>query len=519
MGSKKTAWRAAVGLAALYAAILGARAAWSRYYLAVRLETSKPAYLHYDFVDVALRTRDRALAAAWRQAPPSVVVTRQGRPVRTIGGLIALPLRYDPAQDAFTGRWPCPWNAEAGPYSLALAPSQDGVDLSGRVRAGTFRIGRRRPAPLPPRFAVVTLESADPWRRMRVEAPDGAQKDWRGLLDWAKFVHADALWVMGGQTPGREPGQIWMRDNLDLLPEMARECHKRGLKFGVYVLFDLTRSKRRLPRYEYASDAKDGRPILTRAISLEDNRRVGDVIALLSRLRDIPDVDYLGLDYIRNALGGYELAPRFYAEMPGVYPPPEWGRLTSGERIVYFARKKIMRRDRSFIDSWQWWRSRQVALIVRRIKNALGDSKPLWAFTLTWALGHQHGQDPVMMNDAGVDADALMLYQADRPQFEEILREFHSYVHEGDAQLIVGDVIDWPLHQRSPDGPRELYRRVMEAARGIYVDGPARGIFFHDLKRALHGSLGPWGTRGWLRQARRAVDDFKKMPAAVAAKS
>jgi hypothetical protein len=39
----------------------------------------------------------------------------------------------------------------------------------------------------------------------------------------------------------------------------------------------------------------------------------------------------------------------------------------------------------------------------------------------------------------------------------------------------------------------------------IYADGPARGVFFHDIGRALFGRLGPWGTRGWLDQARRVA--------------
>ena len=80
-------------------------------------------------------------------------------------------------------------------------------------------------------------------------------------------------------------------------------------------------------------------------------------------------------------------------------------RLSKDERIVWLARKKIMRRDRGFIDAWQWWRAHRVAGIVRRIKAEIGDQKKLWAFTLTWDRGWHHGQDAVMMNDAGVDAD------------------------------------------------------------------------------------------------------------------
>lgn len=498
-------------LAVLYAAAFGARVWWSDRVMQVRLQTSKRRYFHYELVDVELSARDPALRESWRQTPPRVVVTRGGAPVETVAGVVDLPLAFDADRRAWVGRWPVPWNAPAGRYDLRLV---GGERLAGRLQAGSFTIVRRKPAPLPPGLSIVTYESIKPLRELKVRAPDGTMKDWRGLLDWVQYVGADAFWMLGGQTPGKQPGEVWVSDNLDMIPEVARECHRRGLKFGVYAQCYLTMSKtERLPRYEYALDAADGHTFVTRAVSLDDDRRVQDISALLERLRDIPDVDYLGLDYIRNALGGYELAQEFFSEMPGVEPPPEWSRLTVEQQRVWFARKKVMRRDLRFIDAWQWWRAHKVGGIVRRIKDAVGDKKPLWAFTLTWDKGWHHGQDPVMMNDAGVDADALMLYEADREQFEAILRQFHSYIHEGDAQLVVGDVVDWPLHQRDPAGPAEFYRRLVEGIDGIYADGPARGVFFHDLGRALWGRTGRWGARGWLDAARRAAVHMRAVSA------
>jgi hypothetical protein len=178
--------------------------------------------------------------------------------------------------------------------------------------------------------------------------------------------------------------------------------------------------------------------------------------------------------------------------------------------MVYFARKKVMRRDLDFIDAWQWWRAHKVAAIVRRVKAELGDKKPLWAFTLTWDKGWHHGQDPVMMNDAGVDIDALMLYEATAEQFDFMVRNWNRYVRRSDVQLIVGDVLDWSLHQKSPDGPKEFYRRAASAIDNIYADGPAYGVFVHDLHLALKGNLGSWGTRGWMDEARRAIRHMKE---------
>lgn len=511
MAKRRSDVRVFLALAALYAVALVGRHWWSHRVLGARLETGRPGYLHYELVDVSLSTQDPRLRRRWEQTPPVVSVLRGGAPVRTVAGVERLPLAYDAQRGAWVGRWPVPWNAPTGRYDLALL---DNDDVAGLIHSGGFMIARRKPAPLPRGFSVVTLETVEPLAQMKVTAPDGTVKDWRGLLDWVQYVGADAFWMLGGQTPGKKPGEVWVSDNLDLIPEVARECHKRGLKFGVYAECYLTFSKTvRLPRYQYALDVADGRTVTTRAISLDDDGRVEDVAALLKRFRDIPEVDYVGLDYIRNALGGYELAQEFYADMPGVQPPPEWKGLSREQQRVWFARKKIMRRDMAFIDAWQWWRAHKVGGIVRRIKDELGDQKPLWAFTLSWDKGWNHGQDPVMMNDAGVDADAVMLYQATPDQFDALLGEWHRYIHRGDAQLVVGDVVDWPLHQESKDGPAELYRRLARAEDEIYADGPAAGIFVHDLQRALWGRTGRWGARGWLDQAKRAAERLRRLPA------
>ena len=496
-----------IALAAAIAAC-GAIAGWRWRQERIRLVTlqaGKTAYLHYELVEIRLTAKDPALLSRWKDAAPEAVVRFHGAEVTTVAGIRRF--RLAESGGAFTARWPVPWNAEAGDYEIALL-GQD--DLGERLQRRGFRIERRAPAPLPRGFSILTLELATPLGLMKVLGPDGKMTDWRGMLDWAKYIGADAFWMMGGQTPGLKPGETWVETNLDLIPTVAAECKKRGLKFGVYAMCYLTMSHEPLARYEYARDAKEGHTIPTRAISLRDPKRPRDVAALLKRFRDIPGVDFVGLDYIRNALGGYELAEDFFAEMPGVHPPPEWPNLSPEARMVWFARKKIMRQDLAFIDAWQWWRAHTVAGIVRGIKDELGDKAPLWAFTLTWDKGWNHGQDPVMMNDAGVDADALMMYQADKAQFETMVRDWRRYVRRGDVQLIVGDIFDWPLHQKDPAGPRELYRRAVTAADQIYSDGPAHGVFFHDASRALSGRLGPWGTRGWMDQARSAVRHVKE---------
>jgi len=214
----------------MYAAVFAARGWWTQWVRAVHLETSEFSYNHDALVEIRLWTRDPGLNDRWTASPPTVRVLRAGQPVTTIAGLREETLAYDASSGAWTARWPCPWNAPAGEYRLAL----DGAgDLGSRLSVRPFSIAYRRPKPLPRGFSVLTLESITPLEGMVVTAPDGEKKDWRGLLDWVEYAGGDTFWMLGGQTPGLKPGETWVSTNLGMIPKVARECHRRGLKFGV----------------------------------------------------------------------------------------------------------------------------------------------------------------------------------------------------------------------------------------------------------------------------------------------
>lgn len=471
------------------------------------LAASKLEHFHYDIVELSLACGDPSLDESFRAMPPRFVVMRGTETLTTIAGIREMAGRRV-APGLWTARWPVPWNAPPGDYRPVLLGRPD---LAERLVVSAFKIARRKPKPMPKGFVVATFESVMPLESMKIKGPDGTMTDWRGLLDWAKYVGADAFFMLGGQSPGQGKDEVWMNTNLSMIPRVAAECQKRGLQFGVYAMFSLTMSKQTLPGYEYGLEIKDGQPVVTRAISIRDQKRLADVAAFLKPFADDPNVDWVGLDYIRNALGGYELVDDFVVEMPGVFVPSEWRKLTRDERMTWLARKKITRRDMEFIEAWEWWRARRVALIVREIKARLG-GKALWAFTLTWDKGWHHGQDPVMMNDAGVDIDALMFYEADKPQYSAMMKSWNEYVKRGDVQLLPGNILDWGLHQKDEAGPGEFGRRLKIAVSGVYGDGPARGVFYHDMARLIWGRLGPWGTRGWADEARKISQFVKSQP-------
>ena len=477
------------------------------------LTTPKKYYLHYEIIPIEMRLRHAALHKEWMQNPPDLFVLYNQQVVTTIGGLSHSPMRYDPQRDVWTARWPCPWNAPTGFYQPMISVPEN---IRFRASLDGFYITRRKPKPLSKHLAVLTFENVNPLGGMKVKSPSGENKGWQGLLDWTDFTGANAFWILGGLSPGNtKQDPVWVDYNMQWLPKLGKECHSRGLEFGIWTVAYMTRpGSAPLPRYEYAVDFKNGDLIPTRAISLRDQQRVRDLTEILQRFEAMPEVDAIGLDYIRNALGGYELVDDFVQDMPGVRLPSNWNSMTRRERMIHLALRKIARKDHSFIDQWQWWRAHRVAQVVESIKRNLRGDKPLWCFTLTWEKGWHHGQDPVMMNDAGVDIVALMMYEATREQFDNFMGDWNRYVKRHHVQLIVGDVVDWPLHQytQNPTGPQEFYNRLTDGINHIYGDGKANGVFLHDLGRALWGRKGPYSTKEWLQAGASAIQYLKKSP-------
>lgn len=513
------------------------------------LTTTKPSYFHDEFIEIEARFENVNAGVEHQPLPPLIVhVERSSQPVTTIGGVKEVLLRFPagisgqwptPGGLKAEGRWPCPWNAPDDTYQLVLTsptltpratPSHSSpttplttpetltpqqISFSSttyQVYLGTFQIARRPLIPIPEPLAILSFENDWPVNGLKPRRPDGTQGDWRSLFDWATFIGANTFWHLASETIYYERPLSeefpWVTDNLSRLRDVAQEAHRRGIKYGTWVVGYLTAGNPRLaPKYQFAWDYSAAKGLYrTRAISLADPKRVMDIIHILQRLNAIPEMDYIGLDYIRNALGGCELVDEFVRDMEPRLPT-HWSSLTRDERMIWLARQTKARRDMRLIDQWQWWRAHRVGKIIRQIRAAVPFTKPFWVFTLSWEKGWQHGQDPVMMQDAGADIDAVMLYEATRPQFNELLRDWHAYVRQNHVNLVVGDVIDWPLHQfiQTPPGPAEFFRRSREAIDRIYADGPARGVFVHDLNRALKGRRGPYNTRQWLQEGAHAV--------------
>ncbi|OQA92546.1 MAG: hypothetical protein BWY26_00176 [Elusimicrobia bacterium ADurb.Bin231] len=479
----------------------------------VKIYPVKKRYMRWEFIELNAVIKNKKLREEYKTSPFFVHISRDNENVVTVGNVEQVSMRFDEKKNLWVGKWPCPWAAPVGRYAISASFSED---IS--VSAEDFLIFARKRKKLDPEiFGVLTFENAAPVDKLGLRSPAGAESDWKTLFDWTEFVGADAFWYLAGQTKAESasPDETfpWRTENISKLSQMGAEAHKRGQKFGAYLIAYLTFGKYKYKNYSYACDYSSSEKgvVETSAVSLGDEKRVSDIIEFVKLLNECKEVDYIGMDYIRNAFGGYELVEEFISDMD-IPVPVYWTKLSYVQKISWFANEKISAGNKHLVEQWYWWRAHKVSSILHRITTEVKLKKPLWVFTLSWEKGWHHGQDPVMFSDAGADIISVMIYEATRKQLDYLLKGWNAYVSTDDVNLAVGNVVDWPLHQRTlnPAGPEEFYNRLVKSVEQIYKDGKAKGVFIHDLQRALKGRKEPYSSKEWLLAGSAAITTLKK---------
>jgi hypothetical protein len=452
--------------------------------------TSQPTYMRYDVVEVRVAVdRDELGDVAVENVRG--VITRGGEAVTTVGKI--RDLKWRTREDGgFVARWPIPWNPPLGEYRAEVVAET----ASGAVEAGAnFTIAGRKPKRPPKPLCVVTLESDGKWERLSVASP-GENHDWKGLADWAEFMGADAFFSLAGITKAMYAPTMedpWYRYNLEFTPKLADECHGRGIKFGGWFGTFLPYGKTQVPLpYKFSRNLVEGQFYYTLHISLNDEKRFAQVVEFARMMQNDPHYDFVGLDYIRTGFGGYELADEFVTDL-ALDVPEDWDQ-KSLEGQMWWLVAKLRSRDERMIALWQWWRARKVALTVKRIKDEAGITKPLFAYTLGWEMGHQHGQDILMLNDAGVDYCMVMLYEATKDEYDYLIKRWPEYLSQGQVNAVPGISVDRYLLQNkwnpNVNQPYEMYDRYVAAVNGFYGKGNLEGLFWHDFERGLYSRRG-----------------------------
>ncbi|MCZ9990164.1 hypothetical protein OFR29_10060 [Brachyspira hyodysenteriae] len=300
-------------------------------------------------------------------------------------------------------------------------------------------------------------------------------------------MKCDMFWAIGGQTTGWTAGitpeEPWAKAMIKNIENLAASKAKGNVELGAYVMsYFAAGGGARKGGYDVSIGYNSATQSLveSRHISLDDPKRVQDIIDILKRYDSNPNISYLGLDFIRTGeVDGYEMVDEM-VELTGVYVPANWSTMSKAARMRWLA---INRGRKEVGMKWRWFRAHKEALIIKAIKDS-GIRKKLWAFTLGWNHGQEHGQDPYMFFDAGIDYDAVMIYEASRPQHVSMLAAWPQYL-SGEYNVLVGNMIDNRLQDGSLRPELEYMRRVYESEAKFNRSSRIRGIFFHDISRML----------------------------------
>jgi hypothetical protein len=483
------------------------------------LSTSKAAYWRYEMVELRAEAQAGLLPAShpWLEAR----FFRKGQLMPGLLGREACLLRWDANVHAWTGRWPIPFNPELGEVEARLAtPAEPGQGELHKHRLGPgtgaelwvlpgqwlascrFQIRGRKPYEVPKGFSVMTLEPG--MHRYRFPGPDGGLRGSANLFQWARFMQADAFWHCGVQTQvwsdRRDETYPWSKEHLDRVWELAAMAQAQGIAYGPYMLTFLVGGDYQKTDYEFtkAYDFNTGGLRTLRFVSMADPLRQRHLAAIIKRLGATPGVSYIGMDYVRNDTGGLEFTDQFLYDL-GIEIPQELRDAPAQERQLWLGRILALDLDASLQVQWDWWRSHKVALVVKGILDEAQVKQPIWVFSLGWKQGHQHGQDPRMLIDAGIGFNSPMLYEADQAQFPAMLGDWQRYLKGTGGSLVLGQVVDAPLLHVRPgfNGPEEYYQRQMESLEQLGPVTDQLGFFWHDVNRGLSGGRSSSNIREW----------------------
>lgn len=488
----------------------------------------RASYLRYEAVYFTFKSRELTEVPVIKIYRDRAIVQSKmnGRSVR---------MRYNRSRGVYEARWFPSLAPELGAYDAVLSFRRNGTDMFSHT---SFSIDGRKPKNTDTPLSFVTLEALGHLlTTSNYIREDNTEGDWRNLVKTAKFMGADVVAANVGETTGTSPflspTNVWNKEKMNYLSTLAVEVKRENMKFGAWLhsffiqfpgnetpnWLDRARARSRdftrlgyTPSLKYESDA--GEFTADWHCSLLDDKRITDMTELAGILSRDPNVDAVGLDYIRALPpGGLELVDDFVNDM-WIERPNGFDGWTKEQKMLWLLKK---RRD-EYQHAWRYYKAKKEAEIVSRIKREGRVSKDLWVFNLGWAHGIEHGQDPLMFLDGGADFNFIMLYEIPEARdYDYLGGQWGSYIKGNDINIIVGNTVDTPLLLSDELNAVEEYtRRMHYAVYDLLKEGHPRGVFFHDLWRANFGRTGEYPAMEWIVAGGKAFSDlkaaYKKVP-------
>jgi len=477
----------------------------------------KGSYLRYEMVPFEIKVSSMNYKR-FTASHAYVEVLMDGKPVTLVDGHSRLELRKESEGRKFSGNWPVPYNPRPGTY-LAQMVLVDSERSNPRVFQSAFTIPPLQPSGLEPGYAVLTMEGGKQLVKGTIPALDGSgTMSAAHAIDWAKFMGANVFCDLVAETA------IWdrfypqdfpfNREEMENGRKYARAAHEAGLKYAAYMTtFKVEGDGWQQAPYEFSLgyDLSTDQVIQTRFISLEDPKRRQDILDFLQAMNKDSDVDYVGMDYVRTGFAGYEMVDEFVKDM-NMTLPDGFDKMPEPDRIHWLARTVERKEDKQVVAFFEWWRAHKVATVLKSILDEAKMTKPVFTFTLGWEMGHQHGQDPAMLVDAGINFNHIMLYEGDRSTIEDMKRHWPDYLSREGGMYVPGEEVDFNMVQKSldPPAPLELYNREVETFNLWFGLNANLGMFWHDLYRLVWGIHGPYSKMEWTISGGKAFTTLRQ---------
>ncbi len=474
------------------------------------------SFLRYEMVPFEIKLTSKE-AINFSDVHAELVIYNNGEPVTTVGGKDKWVLKKDHENHRLYGNWPIPYNPKPGTYLAELSvvsPEWKG----SKILRSAFTIPPLKPQGLYPGYATLTMEGGKQLINGAVPAIDGSSSiNAQNTIQWARYMGANCYCFLAGQT------SIWDHFNsrdfpfsqgdMDLAHKYGRAAHEAGMKFAAYITtFKVVGDAWSQAPYQFSMgyDKDTDQVVQTRFISLNDPKRRQDVIDILKRFNDDSSIDIIGMDYVRTGFAGYEFVDEFMKDM-NVPAPSDYGSMTKDDRIRWLAKTVELDKNKEVTSQFEWWRAHKVSLALKSILDEAKLTKPVFTFTLGWQQGHQHGQDPAMFVDAGVNYNHIMLYEGDRETLKSMNEHWPNYLTRGNGMYAMGEMVDFNWVQKSldPPAPEELYNREVDTFQKWFSVNARLGMFWHDLYRIVYGIRGPYSAMEWLIAGGKAFTTLK----------
>jgi len=462
------------------------------------LKTPRSEYMRYDLVQLEANIE-------WSPGQPitGVVPYVKAHQAESLiaNNLGEIHLRYDDSSQTYTGGWPIPLNPPLGKYRLeVVVPIPD--ERFTLKNSTEIEVSGKTPPRIDTAICAMTIEAQTDLIKHPVSDPLNGRWDWRNYTRWAELLCANTIlysvgWTIEGEVTSENP---WIRAGPETFSTLAEEAHVKGFKFGAWIGSFLVWGPPELGLgYQYSWEYVDGKLRRNHHVSLDDEKRITDIAKLARKIDADPNVDYVGFDYIRPGPGGLEMVQDFVDSL-GIDTPESWDSLSIYQKMRWLGKTLWDRSDPVVSARWEWWTAHKSAVALARIIEQAHLSKPVWVFILGWDKGHEHGQDPVMLSDAGASFCAVMLYESTAEEEKAMIGQWSRYLAGDEVNLIVGEAVDWELMgmSKEPEAPQEFTLRLSSGIRGLSRGFPACGLFWHDLNRTHWGSLGPYSRIEWV---------------------